>query len=299
MPDTSPDRFLTLPNRLPGGGGLRLHYRDWGGAGPPLILLHGLSSSARIWDLMAPLLTQHFRVLALDQRGHGLSDRPGAYSFAEVTRDLAEFIDALGAERPVIAGHSWGAGVTLQFAVAHPESPVAIALIDGGFTERSSFDGASWEQAKIMMRPPDIDGTPVERFIGFAKNWPDVAAIWSDQLQEMVLANFEVRDGNIYRPLPIPDHMNIAREIWEMQPSKLWEQVLCPVLLVSAIKEATDPQRELWARAKTQGLETARERLQNARVLVMEDTIHDIPIQRPQELAQAIIDFAAPYSNEM
>ncbi len=271
---------------------VRLHYLDWGGTGRPLILLHGLASSARIWDFAAPLLAERFHVFALDQRGHGLSDKPGSYTFAEVTGDLAGFIAALGLERPVIAGHSWGAGVALQFAVDYPETPAAIALIDGGFVERSEFEDATWEHAEKMMRPPEIDGVPVERFLGFARKWPEIAPLWSDQLQEMLLSNFEVRKERVYRRLPIPDHMKIAREIWEQDTSQLWERVRCPVLMVPALKESQDPQRDAWTRAKLQGIETARRVLPEATVVPMEDTIHDVPIQRPKELAQAIIDFA-------
>src|SRR5215212_111789 len=65
------DDVLTSP-----ATGLRLHYRDWGGTGRGLLLLHGLASSARIWDLLAPLLRPYGRVVALDQRGHAASDKP-------------------------------------------------------------------------------------------------------------------------------------------------------------------------------------------------------------------------------
>jgi pimeloyl-ACP methyl ester carboxylesterase len=273
------------------GPGVRLHYLDWGGQSRPLILLHGLASSARIWDFTAPLLANRFRVLALDQRGHGLSDKPGSYSFDEVTGDLAAFIEALDLDRPVIGGHSWGAAVAVQFAADYADTPSAIALIDGGFIERSSFE-TTWEQAEVMMRPPEIDGVPVSTFIGFARKWPDVAAIWSDQLEEMILSNLEVREERVYRRLPIPDHMEIARAIWEQNTSQLWERIRCPVLMVPAIKRSEDAQRELWTRAKLQGIETAKEMLRDVHVVPMEDTIHDVPIQRPRELAQAIIAFA-------
>ena len=290
-PSTPPAAFIPLPNRLPGGVPIRLHYLDWGGTGIPLILLHGLASSCRIWDFTAPPLAARFHVFALDQRGHGLSDKPGSYSFAQVTGDLAALVNALRLERPVIVGHSWGAGVAVQFAADYPEVPAAIALVDGGFVERSSFD-ATWEQVEVMMRPPEIDGVPVETFTGFAKKWPDVAEIWSDQLQEMILSNLEVRDGRVYRRLPIPDHMKIAREIWEQNTSELWAHIRCPVLMVPAIKHSDDPQRDLWTRAKLQGIETAKGLLRDVKVVPMEDTIHDVPIQRPKELAAAIIDFA-------
>jgi pimeloyl-ACP methyl ester carboxylesterase len=280
------DSYLTLPTSI------RLHYLDWGRFGRPLILLHGLASSCRIWDFTAPILAQHFHTLAVDQRGHGLSDKPGSYTFPEVIGDLTGFIEALGLEHPVIAGHSWGAGVTVQFAAGYPEIPAGIALIDGGFTERFASD-IGWEKAEVMMRPPEIDGTPVETFVGFMKRWPDVAPIWSEQLKEMVLSNLEVRDGRVYRRLPIPDHMKIAREIWEQRTSALWSRIRCPVLLVPAMKESSDPRAEIWTQAKLQGIETAKKMVRDVLVVPMEDTIHDVPIQRPNELAQAIIDFAA------
>ena len=286
---TPEDAYLTLPTSI------RLHYLDWGGSGRPLLLLHGLASSCRIWDFTAPLLAERFHTLAVDQRGHGLSDKPGSYTFAEVTGDLAAFIDALGLERPVIAGHSWGAGVALQFAADYPEIPTAIALIDGGFAERSSSQ--TWEQAETMMRPPEIDGTQVDRFVGFMKKWPDIAPIWSEQLQEMVLSNLEVRDGKVYRRLPIPDHMKIAREIWDQKPSELYPRIKSPVLMVPAMQHSDDPRRESWTQAKLHGIETAKKLLPDVRVVPMEDTIHDVPIQRPKELAQALIDFAAEISS--
>ena len=56
--------------------GMPFHYRDWGGAGQPIVLLHGLASTCHIWDLVAPILRRAFRVVALDQRGHGESGKP-------------------------------------------------------------------------------------------------------------------------------------------------------------------------------------------------------------------------------
>src|SRR5262245_276193 len=99
---------------------LSLHYRDWGGEGRPIVLLHGLASNARIWDLVAPRLTGAGRVIAINQRGHGGSDRPeDGYAFEDVTADLAGAINALGLEKPIIVGHSWGANVAVCFAVEH------------------------------------------------------------------------------------------------------------------------------------------------------------------------------------
>ena len=274
--------------------GLRLHVRDWGGDGRPLVLLHGLSSSSRIWDMMAPHLAPDFHVIAYDQRGHGLSDKPdGDYSFREVTADLAALLRELGLERPIIAGHSWGGNVAVQFAAEHPREPAALVLIDGGFTEISSAEGMTWERAEEMMRPPDIDGVPVEDFVRMMKQWPDARANWSEQLQEMILYNFEITpDKRIKRRLPIPKHMQIARAIFDQRPSQLWGQITAPTLLLPTAMPPRNERESAWAASKRRGVATALERLGNGKVVWMEDSIHDVPIQRPQLLADTIREFA-------
>ena len=99
--------------------GLPFHYRDWGGDGRPVLLLHGLASTCHIWDLVAPLLAEDFRIAAMDQRGHGQSAQvEEGYDFATVLGDAAAMIEHLGWERPIVVGHSWGADVALELAVA-------------------------------------------------------------------------------------------------------------------------------------------------------------------------------------
>ena len=82
---------------------VRVHYLHWGfpAGGQPLVLLHGLASNARIWELTAPYLEQAgFEVFAPDLRGHGLTDKPdGDYGFETLLRDLSSFMNALELER--------------------------------------------------------------------------------------------------------------------------------------------------------------------------------------------------------
>jgi pimeloyl-ACP methyl ester carboxylesterase len=150
---TPRDDFAQLPGR-----GVRLHYRDWGGDGPPLVLLHGLSSSCRIWDWTAPLLTERFRVLALDQRSHGLSDQPAdGYGFADVAADLAAFLEAVEVEKAALVGHSWGAGVALYFAAENPERVRGVGLVDGGVVDIAEL--GTWD----VGGGGDADAAPGDR----------------------------------------------------------------------------------------------------------------------------------------
>ncbi len=281
------DAYITLR-------GLRFHYRDWGGGGPPVVLLHGLASNARIWDLTAPLLARSFRVLALDQRGHGLSDKPNeGYDFPSISGELTALIEALGLERPGLVGHSWGGSVALQFAADHPEAIPWLALVDGGFLEISAFEGMTWERVQQLMAPPPLDGVKLSAFLQGARSWPDLKEVWSDDVQSIVLANFRIdEDETIHPHLTRENHLKILRSLWEQKPSELWADLRCPVLLVPATRQSADPRSAVWLEAKRKAIALAQERLPGVRVVWMEDTIHDVPLQRPAALADAIAEFA-------
>src|SRR5262249_16724327 len=137
--------------------GLDLHYLDWGGEGTPILLLHGLASTVHIWDLVAPQLTTHGHVFALDQRGHGLSSQPASgYDFASITADLARFAGVVRiAERFFLVGHSWGAHVALAFARRYGERLRGVVLVDGGVVDLKTR-WPTWEIAEQQMTPPDL-----------------------------------------------------------------------------------------------------------------------------------------------
>jgi pimeloyl-ACP methyl ester carboxylesterase len=101
------------------------------------VLVHGLASNARTWDgVAARLAALGHPVAAVDQRGHGRSDKPDTgYDFATVSADLAAVVAGLGWDRPLVAGQSWGGNVVLELAVRHPSVAGGIACVDGGTLE--------------------------------------------------------------------------------------------------------------------------------------------------------------------
>ncbi len=151
MAPTARDEWVTI-------NGLSFHYRDWGGAGQPIVLLHGLASTCHIWDLVAPILAEECSVVALDQRGHGDSAKPDhGYDFATVSNDLRGLIKARDIRRPIVVGHSWGGDVALEFAVANPGAAKGLCFVDGGMIEPSARH-ASLQQARDQMAPPVFSG---------------------------------------------------------------------------------------------------------------------------------------------
>ncbi len=274
---------------------LRFHYLDWGGDGPPVVLLHGLASNARIWDLVAPRLAeQGFRVLALDQRHHGLTDPvDDGFDFSTITRDLHAFIETLGLERPVLVGHSWGANTVLAYAAQRPALPAGIVLVDGGVTEMSAAPGMTWEQAEVILRPPELEGMPADEFLSRARGW--LGDLYSAEVAAILLANFRLdEDERIYRRLPVPKHMQIARAIYEMKTSEYYSRLHCPALLCPAAEAPRDDRAAQFLERKRAGVAQAQQNSPRVLVRWFEDTVHDIPVHRPAALAQAIAEFALP-----
>ncbi len=111
--------------------GLRIHYQLVG-EGPDLVMVHGLTGNLAIWHLqMVPELAEHFRVLTYDLRGHGHSDTPpSGYTLDAMAGDLLGLLDALEIERPLIAGHSYGADIALYHALARPDRVGEVIAIE-------------------------------------------------------------------------------------------------------------------------------------------------------------------------
>ncbi|GAA2398707.1 hypothetical protein Cme02nite_07470 [Catellatospora methionotrophica] len=115
-------------------GGVRLAYRAWGAAdAPPVVLLHGIGGGGPgDWDTVARRLADRWRVYAVDQRGHGLSDRTSGYAIDVLVADVAALLDALKLERAAVIGHSLGGVVAYLFAARFPERVAALVVEDAG-----------------------------------------------------------------------------------------------------------------------------------------------------------------------
>lgn len=273
--------------------GLRLHYQEWvsemDSAEPTLVLVHGLSSNCHIWDLVAPTLATRHRVLALDQRGHGESDQPETgYDFSSIVADLAGFLDEVHAEGPlVLVGHSWGASVVLHYAVEHSEHIAGLVLVDGGTS--SPGERMNWEETLARLTPPEIDGM---RWEDLRQRMTNNNGAYRDPRAEAVGRSlFHIdSEGRITRRLKIPNHLRILRSLWEQRPAELLPRVQCPVLLLPARQSSDHPE---WQSNKKSAIERALEIQPRSSVRWFEDTVHDIPLHRPDELAKELLTFAA------
>jgi pimeloyl-ACP methyl ester carboxylesterase len=111
--------------------GVQVHYQRVG-EGPDLVMIHGLTGNLAVWHLqIVPELSENFRVLTYDLRGHGHSDTPPTgYTLDTMADDLLELLDALEIEKPLIAGHSYGADIALYHALHHPHRVQEVIAIE-------------------------------------------------------------------------------------------------------------------------------------------------------------------------
>lgn len=112
--------------------GHRVAYR-LAGSGPPVVLIHGITSSSQVWELVGPRLARHHTVLAPDLLGHGQSAKPrGDYSMGAFASGIRDLVLSLGLGRVTVVGHSLGGGVAMQFSYQFPERTERLALVSSG-----------------------------------------------------------------------------------------------------------------------------------------------------------------------
>ena len=158
--------------RIEGSDGLSIHLLEWSEAGTPLVLVHGFGNEAHVWDEFAPLVAPHYRVLALDWRGHGDSDHDegGRYDYEHHVADVEGVTAALGIERLVLIGHSFGGRTSTFFAAKHPERMAGLVIVDIG--PEHDPRGTTRIRMEVMQRGDGSFADPAEYERVLAHNFP-------------------------------------------------------------------------------------------------------------------------------
>lgn len=263
-----------------------LGARSWpGGAQRPVLLVHGLSSNARLWDETAQQLaaTGH-PVVAVDLRGHGSSagvsdpDVAGQQPDAtrQAARDLAAACATLGWADPVVAGQSWGGNVVLQLAADRPELVHGLALVDGGWLHLSDR-WTTLDEAWAVLAPPRFDGLTADVLHERLRSGhPD----WSVSAIEATAANLATHaDGTVTPWLDRARHRGIVASMLAQEPRALYPLVTCPVLLLVAGTGNPQAKEALAA-------------LAHARLVEFPGGDHDLHAQHPDQVAALIGELA-------
>ena len=271
--------------RVPVADGVALNTAVWEGGGRrPFLLVHGLSSNLRTWEGVADRLHEiGHPVAAVDMRGHGLSDKPdGGYDFATLTSDVLALMDALGLDRPVVAGQSTGGNLAVKLASRSSEAVAGAVGVDGGILELQE-QWPVWEDCADALKPPALAGTPLSKIREHIRtSHPD----WSEEGVAATLANLEVLPDRTVRPwLTLDRHMQLLRSLWEHRPSQIVPTLRVPLLLLLA--DPGDDSVEHNRRAAERAVAT-----DPGRVIVkwFSPGDHDLHVQHPAAVADRLAE---------
>ena len=207
--------------------GRRLSYLDFGGAGRPLVALHGHLSEGVTFAHLAQALSPEWRLIAPDQRGQGESDRAADYSREGYLADLQALLDHLELDRVVLLGHSLGAINAYQFAAHHPERVSALVNAEG--PAAVGLDGSN--PFGFLLNLPYQAPTREALVAGLGP----AAPYFSDRLRENA-------DGTWRLPFH-PQEMYQSEEQVHGDHWDDWTATACPALLVHGTKGVIPPEQ--------------------------------------------------------
>jgi pimeloyl-ACP methyl ester carboxylesterase len=260
----------------------RLHYLEWNPAGRvSVILLHGNSANAWWWEPIARLMPPEFRVLALDQRGHGDSEwvRPAAYSPLDYARDIAAFTAhaAHPGHLPIVVGHSMGGISTLAFARHHGELARAVAAIDVAIKSSKGRD----RYIRRLKALPTVTYADLETAQARFRLMPDEGAIAPEILLEIAHKSLARTDDGRWT-------LKFDRE------SFFGSDGIDVVETIKAIAIPTLLVRAEHSRIMTpESAAAAREANPRVRLVEIAAAHHHVILENPAAVARTLIEFIA------
>ncbi|TFG14394.1 MAG: alpha/beta hydrolase [Promethearchaeota archaeon] len=271
--------------------GIRICY-DIQGEGNPVILIHGFSDRKEHWRAQVGTLSQHFKVIRMDNRGAGKSERPeGEYTMEIYASDVAGLMDYLGINRSHIIGHSLGGMIAQNFAILYPERVEKLILINT--IPGLKPPGENIDEAIKMYRENAINGhkaimkDPLNEFLKGAKAsysrnfWKSMKEnpkkkfhdIWS--VEDLI--NEKIENGPT-----IKDLSNQAHALSTHNTYNRLNEIKSEVLILSAEKDKSCP--------KSMG-EKMHELIPNSNFIVIKGAAHQSILEKAPKVNQLIIDF--------
>jgi pimeloyl-ACP methyl ester carboxylesterase len=262
--------------------GDRVHFLDWGGRGEPgVLLIHGLSNTAWSWAPVARRLVNTRRVVAMDLRGHGLSDAPTAPSGAYEAVDLAGDVLAVaegsgllsagsGDDKVVLAGHGFGAIVAAWAAAELSERCARLVLVDGGWEDIAATSDMDVDEfMRGLDEPPEVLAS-LDAFLADRRGY-DPASWDGDQDRAARATVVETQAGKVV-PSTRPHAFEASvRAMFDYDPAAVLARVRAPIIALAA----TSP-------APAEGLPPIE-------MIRLEAVGHNLMRYRPDEVTAAIL----------
>jgi pimeloyl-ACP methyl ester carboxylesterase len=216
------------------GDGIEINLAVWQGAGQPILCIHGITANCRCWGTLADALAPEYRVIAMDLRGRGQSDRPSeGYALAYHLKDINRLLDDLGLERAVIMGHSLGAFIGLAFAAEYPKRVERLILVDGG----GDLSQEQMEKVFVGIKPAlDRLGQEfhsAEAYLEKMKAAPYIQP-WSAVTETYYRYEIEAVDGGVRTNIAPAHIQEEAANIKKVDCAPYYPRIKCKVLILRA-----------------------------------------------------------------
>lgn len=216
---------------------IRLHYLEWDGDEPPVLLLHPNRTNARVWDFVVEYSSLPNAFLAPDQRGHGLSDYPDdGYLYEDYIADILGLLDELGLARVHLVGAATGGNIALLLASDHGGRVESLTVIDPGL----SLDPSINERVQAQIRNEHQFASLAE-----ASSRMPFSDRWSDEMKEHYASHsFAIdEDGRATWRYHVPG----VAATEHMLEAPIWDRltVSCPTLAIRGASSEVFPEHNL------------------------------------------------------
>ena len=242
--------------------GVRIHYLDFGGTGPALLLVPGIGNTAHAYDDFAPGLTDRFHVYAMTRRGFGESSHPAkGYDIARLTLDIKTLLDSLGLDHVELVGHSFAGQELTHFARTYVNRVHKLVYLDGAF-DNVAVDSVSQTVFTSAMPYPvkrpltDADTSTYSAYVRYVHSSRGVDIPESD-------IRVRVKYDGIVEELG-EGYQGIGREVDSPRPH--WQTLRPPALAVFAVRDSF-AQSEPWLSADTSSRDEVQAVLDKARIV--------------------------------
>jgi pimeloyl-ACP methyl ester carboxylesterase len=255
---------------------LDMHYLDWPGSEPAIVLLHPNRTNARVWDFVVDASARASRFIAPDQRGHGLSEYPeSGYELDDYVADTIELADRLGLGRVVLVGAATGGNIALLIAGRVPERVAALIVADAGLSLDPVINARVQKEIKHAFRFKNL---------ATAKAQMPFSALWSEAMREHYARHS-------FKPLPSGEvewryHVPGASHTEHRLEEDMWHriEVACPTLILRGDRSAVFPPANA---AKLQRL------IPGSETATVTGCDHRISQDQPEQFAHLIDEFLA------
>lgn len=257
-------------------GDCKIYYEEQGN-GDVVVLLHGLGSSILDWEWQIPALSKQYRVISMDMRGHGRSDKPpGPYSVARFAADVAAVLDELAVGPAHIVGISMGGMIAFQLAVDAPKHIRSLVILNSGpaLVPRTLKEKFVVVLRRGMLRVLGLPGL-AKKVAAMNLPRPDQAA-----LRDTLAARLADNDLAAYRAS--------MEALFGWSVEERIGAIECPVLVLSGDQDYTPVAAKHAYAAK----------LRNARVEVIANSRHVTPYDQPEALNRSLLGFFAEQTKE-